>query len=176
MFEKLIELIAAGWDRIAPFTVVDAYEGAVILRFGRYSRTLEPGLHWKIPLAERAVEVNTCITTMRLQPQTLTTSDGLSVVVTAIVKYRIADPEPYVVGVWDQQDVLADVTMGATARAVRAVTWEALRADPPERAVLEEARKQCNRFGFRIEAVTFTDLGRVNSLRLIQPAAANLGN
>ena len=176
MFERLIDLLASGWDYIAPFVVIDAYQGAVVLRFGRYSRTLEAGFHWKWPLAERAIEVDTCLTTLRLAPQTLTSHDGKSLVVAAIVKYRIVDPKPYVIGILDQVDVLADVSMGAIAQCVRAVDAATLFSDPPEGKVATAIRRQVNRFGFEIEAVTFTDLGRVNSLRLIQPHGVSLGN
>jgi hypothetical protein len=78
--------------------------------------------------------------------------------------------------VWDQQDVLLDVTMGAIGKQVRGRDWESLRDSPPEDEVFKEVRKQGHRYGFDVEAVTFTDLGRVNSLRLIQPHAAQLGN
>ena len=176
MFEKLIDLLVAAWEWISPLSVIDVYEKGVVLRFGRYHRTLDAGYHWKWPYAERVFEVRSNVTTMRLPPQTLTTHDGKSIVVSAVVKYSIVDPKPYICGIEDQVDVLADVTLGAIARHVRAIDWDALRVDPPEDKVATTVRRQVNRYGFEIEAVTFSDLGRVNSLRLIQPGAINLGN
>jgi len=176
MFGRLIELLAGGWDYIAPFVVVDAYEYAVILRFGRYHRTNEPGFCWKIPLAERAIGVNSCTTTLRLAPQSLTTKDEAAVVVSAIVKYKIADPRPYVIEVWDQIDVLADVTMGAIARQVRLLNATELFSDPPEKPVAAAVRRQVARYGFEVEAVTFTDAARAKSLRLVAPHGKDLAN
>lgn len=167
MIEKLIELCAGAWETIKPYVVVNAYEQVVILRWGKYHRTLEPGLHWKIPFADSTYEVHTAVTTLRLPPQTLTTKDDVGVVVAAIIKYQVRDPEPYVTDVFDQVDVLGDVTMGAIRNAVVGVEWTDLKVSPPEASVLAEVRKQANRFGFKIEAVTFVDLGRVRSLRLI---------
>jgi regulator of protease activity HflC (stomatin/prohibitin superfamily) len=113
---------------------------------------------------------------MRLPPQTLTTSDDVQVVVAAIVKYQIRDPEPFITGIYDQNDVLADVTMGAIRNSVVSMTYEDLVKAPPEQAILKEVRKNVNQYGFKIEAVTFTDIGRVRSIRLIQPSPINIAN
>lgn len=176
MLEQLFKLISDGWDVISPFTICAAYENVVILRFGKYHRTLDPGFHWKWPLAEFPIQAVTCMTTLRTPPQTLTTKDGKNVVVAAIIRYSIKDAAKYVCDVWDQQDVLLDVTMGAVGNAIRTRDWDALRDDPPAEEVYKEVRRQGHRYGFDVEAVTFTDLGRVNSLRLIQPHSANLAN
>lgn len=173
MFEKLIELLAGAWSTLRPYELVEAYNRGVVLRFGRYHRTLAPGLHWKWPLAEDAVSVLACITTLPLAPQTLTTQDDVGVVCAVVVKYEISKPEPYVTDIWDQRDVLADVTMGAVRQAVSATKYVDLIASPPEDRILELVRKAVNRYGFKIHAVTFTDLGRVRSLRLIQAQRAD---
>jgi regulator of protease activity HflC (stomatin/prohibitin superfamily) len=168
VLERLIELLAGAWDSLRPYEVVECYNKGVVLRFGRYHRTLEPGLHWKWPFVEDVVSVLACITTLPLPPQTLTSRDDVGVVVAAVVKYEIAKPEPYATDIWDQRDVLSDVTMGAVRQAVSAIDYKDLIVQPPERVVLEAVRKEVNKYGFRIHAVTFTDLGRVRSLRLIQ--------
>lgn len=167
--EKLIDLLISWWKRISPFFVIHVYEHAVVLRFGRYSRSRTPGFYWKYPFIEEVIIVTTVVTTLRLPPQTITTKDNKSVVVAAIVKYSIRDPKPYVCEIWDRTDVLADVALGAIVRETRALLWDELYTNPPEQAVLREVRRQVNQYGFKIDAVTFTDLGRVNSLRLISP-------
>ena len=57
MFEKLIDLLVGAWHRLCPLEIIEAYNRGVVLRFGRYHRTLEPGLHWKWPVAEDVVSV-----------------------------------------------------------------------------------------------------------------------
>lgn len=176
MFEKLIELIAQGWERVAPFVVVHPYEQGIILRFGKYHSSKEAGFHWKWPFADEVIQITTCLTTLRLPPQTLTTSDDVQVVVSAIIKYEIRDPEPFVTKIYDQVDVLADITMGAIRNSVVSLSYEELVKAPPEQMIIKEVRKYVNQFGFKIEAITFTDIGRVRSIRLIQPNGINLTN
>jgi regulator of protease activity HflC (stomatin/prohibitin superfamily) len=173
MFEKLIELLAGAWSTLRPYELIEAYNRGVVLRFGRVNRTLAPGLHWKWPFVEDVVSVLACITTLPLPPQTLTTRDDVGVVVAAVVKYEITKPEPYVTDIWDQKDVLGDVTMGAVRQAIAAVDYVTLIAQPPERGILEAVRKEVGKYGFKIHNVTFTDVGRVRSLRLIQAQRAD---
>jgi regulator of protease activity HflC (stomatin/prohibitin superfamily) len=173
VFDKLLDLIVSGWHRLCPLEIIEAYNHGVVLRFGRYDRTLAPGLYWKWPLAEDVVSVLACVTTMPLAPQTLTTKDGVSVVVAAVVKYQIVKPDVYVTDIWDAKDVLADVAMGAVRRAVCEVAWTELQEQPPEGRILKLVRDQVNQYGFKIHAVTFTDIGRVRSIRLIQAQRAD---
>lgn len=176
MLERLIDFIVELRDNAKPFAVIDAWEGGVVLRLGKFHRELAPGYHWKWPFVEQVSEVTTVETTLRLPPQTLTTKDGRGVVASAIVKYEVTKLEPYVTKIFDQNDVLADVTMGAVRRAVTSTDYEKLMADPPEREILEIVRSAVNKYGFRVHGVTFVDLAEVWSVRLIQAAAKDIAN
>lgn len=176
MFEKLIDLVVQLWNRISPAQIIKVYETGAVLRFGKYNRTAEPGLCWKWPVVEDVVEVNSVITTLRLPPQSLTTKDGYGVVIEAIVKYQVVNVQAYVTQIWDQHDVLADVTMGSIHRAVKEHSWQELLEQSPEQRVLQFVRNEVNRFGFKIHNITFTSLGRVRSLRLIQQVAKDIDN
>lgn len=176
MLEKFIEFLLQFWQRISPVTIIQHYEKGAVLRFGVFHRALDPGLHWKWPIAEEVIEAMASITTLRLPPQTLTTADDANVVISAIVKYQIVNVEPYVTLIWDQHDVLADTTMGAVRKAVSDLTWDELRTESPEKRIIEFVRKEVNQFGFKIHSITFTDLGRVRSLRLIQQVTKDIDN
>lgn len=176
MFEKLFELLVLVWANVKPAVVLNPYEGGVVLRLGLWHRTIGPGFHWKWPLFEYVLEATTCVTTTRLPAQTLTTKDGKSVVVAAIIKYEIRDVKPYLLDIFDQNDVLVDVVMGAVRAAIAEVDWAATFTAPPEKSIVEQVRARVNRYGFSVQAITFTDLGVVRSIRLIQPHAKDLAN
>jgi regulator of protease activity HflC (stomatin/prohibitin superfamily) len=167
VFERIFDFIAGFWNVLRPWVVVNDFEGGVILRFGRYYRELRPGLHWKMPLADNALTTSTVITTMALRPQTLTTRDDLTIVISAIVKYHIADVRAYLLDIWDSADVLNDVTLGAIKETVASVEYSDLQEKSIESHVLEMVRKEAEKFGVDVQKVTFSDLGKVRSLRLI---------
>jgi len=167
MFEKLIDVVLQGWSILKPGFIVLAYESGVVLRLGKFHRTVDPGFHLKWPFVETVLTTTTVITTMELRPQTLTTADNKSVVVTAIVKYQIRDAKPFLLEIWDSVDVLKDVTMGAIRQTIGRLPYEALSSPDVELQVLELARKEVNQFGFKIHRVTFVDLGQIRSFRFI---------
>ena len=167
MFERVLDFLASFWNVLRPLVVVDDYEGGVILRFGRYKRDLTPGLHWKLPLADNAIMTSTVTTTMALRPQTLTTRDDQTVVLSAIVKYNISDTRAYLLDIWDSADVLNDLTLGAIREIVASVDYGDLRGQLIEAEVLGNIKDEACRYGVNIHKVTFSDLGKVRSLRLI---------
>ena len=176
MFDRVLDWIDKGWQWIKPFNVIDAWETGAVLRVGKFHRAVAPGLHWKWPFVEQVVEITTVETTMRLPPQTLTTKDGVGVVVAAIVRYSIPNVERYVTQIFDANDVLADVTMGAVRQAVTGADYIDLMREPPEKTIAAAVRKEVNDYGFKLYRVTFSDLARVRSLRLIQASAADVSN
>jgi regulator of protease activity HflC (stomatin/prohibitin superfamily) len=173
MFERVFDFIAESWSVLRPWVVVADFEGGVILRFGRYLRELQPGIHWKLPIADNAIITSTVITTMSLRPQTLTTHDDLTVVISAIVKYHIADVRAYLLDIWDSADVLNDVTLGAIRETVASHDYDTLQKTGLEEQVLAIVRSEAEKFGVDVHKITFSDLGRVRSIRLItsEPSA-----
>jgi regulator of protease activity HflC (stomatin/prohibitin superfamily) len=167
MFERVFDFIANSWNILRPVVVVTDFEGGVILRFGRFNREITPGLHWKFPLAENAMITSIVITTMALRPQTLTTKDDLTIVLSAIVKYHISDVRTYLLDIWDSADVINDLTLGAIRKIVASVNYKDLRGHLIEEEVLKTIKNEASRYGVSIQKVTFSDLGKVRSLRLI---------
>lgn len=178
MFDRIFDWVDRGWSWLRPFVVIDAWEKGAVLRFGKFRRALEPGFHWKWPLVEHVTEITAVETTMRLLPQTLTTKDGVGVVATAIVKYEIKDVEKFVTKIFDAKDALGDITMGAVRRTVSTMGYAALMAElTPETEVLKGVRSEVSQYGFKVNRITFIDLAKVRSIRLIQAdPMANIDN
>jgi regulator of protease activity HflC (stomatin/prohibitin superfamily) len=104
---------------------------------------------------------------MALRPQTLTTKDDLTIVLSAIVKYHISDVRAYLLDIWDSADVINDLTLGAIREIVASVDYQELRGNLIEEEVLKTIKDEASRYGVDIHKVTFSDLGKVRSLRLI---------
>lgn len=176
LFDKILEILDKVWTLATPLVISHPWQGGVIMRFGRYHRSIGPGYHAKWPVIEDYQLTEIALTTIRLPPQSLTTKDDVGVVVSSIVRYRIADVQRFICDVWDQKDVLADTTMGAIGKSVREHTYDELMHGNPERVILEEVRKGVNEYGFKIYAVTFTDRSKARSLRLVMPNTKDLDN
>lgn len=166
MFDWIKDLLSATGSLLLPVVICHAWQGGVILRWGRYHRTIEPGYHAKIPLVEDVILFEACETTMRLPVQSLTTSDDKSVEISSIVKYEIKDARKYVCDVWDQKDVLADVTAGAVSDWVEAHTYDELMHGTPAKEVLTKVKYGVGKYGFQVNQLTFPDKARGRNVRL----------
>ena len=71
MFDKLIEVLIEWWNHILPFIIIRDYEQAVLLRFGKFNKVLLPGIHFKIPFFDEAIDQHVVVTTLSLDAQSL---------------------------------------------------------------------------------------------------------
>lgn len=168
MFERIFDWIDRGWGLLKPFFIVDCFEKAGVLRFGRYNRSAMPGYHWKIPLVEKVLEVTAVETTWHSPAQPLTTKDDVAVTVQTVVRYEVEDPEKYITRIFDQRDVLADRTMGAVRRLVARRTYRDLvDAEEPEKEIATLVKRAVHKYGFLIHDVTFTAFTKARPIMLI---------
>ena len=80
---------------ILVFTMVKSVpqgENWTVERFGRYTRTLQPGLHFLIPLMDRiGSKINMMETVLDIEEQEVITSDNAMVVADAIAFYQVVE-------------------------------------------------------------------------------------
>jgi regulator of protease activity HflC (stomatin/prohibitin superfamily) len=79
--------------------VVKQYERGVLFRFGRVLGVREPGLTAIIPLVDVLQRVSLRIVTMPIQSQGIITKDNVSVDVSAVAYFRVADAVKSVVAI-----------------------------------------------------------------------------
>jgi regulator of protease activity HflC (stomatin/prohibitin superfamily) len=81
--------------------VVQEYERGVVFRLGRLAGARGPGLILLIPGIERMVRVDLRVITMDVPTQEAITRDNVTVKVSAVVYFKVVDPENAVVRVLD---------------------------------------------------------------------------
>lgn len=167
MLEKLIDFVVSISGHISPISIVNQWEKGIILRFGVFNRYAEPGLRFKIPMIESIISIDAATTTLQSMTQTLTTRCGRSVIVGSIIRYHITDIKPYLIDTIDAEDVIRDTLQGAVKTIVSSTHLDKLNLEGTEKKVLRLVRRQLEVFGIAAELVTFSDLGRIKSIRLI---------
>ncbi len=121
------------------FYTLSPEEQGVVLRFGRYTKTTDPGLHWKIPLGvdrvykvptQRQLKeefgfrtqeagVRTVYSSADLSDESLMLTGDLNVAdVEWVVQYRILDPTKFLFRVRNPQDTLRDLSEAVTRQVV----------------------------------------------------------
>lgn len=99
------------------FTVIRPTEIGIVERFGKFNRSLLPGLNVVIPFVDAVYKINVTEQMVDITPQTVITKDKLNVVVDAIVYYKINDPKAALYNVNNHETQLVSLTK-TTLRSV----------------------------------------------------------
>lgn len=135
----LLILVVVLWFLLGgPFYIVGPEEAGVVLTFGRYTDTTEPGFHFKWPWPVQVVykvpvnvvqRIEIGFRTISENPPTyisftndrdmlteaqMLTGDENIINVAIIVQYRISEPTDYLFNVRDQEGTLKDITEAST--------------------------------------------------------------
>ena len=164
MLDKLVDLLVRFGRDMLPFVIIEQWNGAVQLRFGKWVRNLSGGIYFKIPFFDSIIECPVITQSVNLPSQTLTTLDEQSIVLKSIIRYKVSNIQTYLLGVMHANDVLIDTTQGIIRDVVEMTTWPGL-VDVNSQ-ITNEVKEYVVRWGIEIEAVTITDLGLVKSFRI----------
>ena len=117
----LIGVIAAGallvWALMG-FYQIDQQERGVVLRFGKYYETVQPGLQWNPPLIDEVTKVNTTKVRAASLREIMLTQDENIVEVKLSVQYVINDPDKFVLKVREPERSLQHAAQSALRHAV----------------------------------------------------------
>ncbi len=179
----IILLLVLAFIGMSSFFQIDPEEVGVITRFGKYERTVEPGLNFKFPLIEKVVKVpverqqklefgfRTRRAGVRTQYASKTITDE-SLMLTGdlnlanvewVIQYRISDPYKYLFKVRNPKSTLRDISEAAMREIVgnRTVN-EVLTVGRSEVSTKVEELIQniCNDYslGVKIEQVVLQDV------------------
>ena len=112
----MILLIAWG---VTGFYRIDEAERGVVQRFGAYTKTTLPGLHWHLPFPIETFErVNTSAVSNYAYRTEMLTADEQYVFIDMVVQYRRTNPVDYSFEVVEPDLTLQDVTESALREVV----------------------------------------------------------
>lgn len=101
------------------FYRVDEAERALVLRFGEYLTTEDPGLHWRVPFPVDSVElVNVAEVSTYDRRSQMLTADEAFVVVNMAVQYRRTEPVEYLFNIRSPEQTLQEVSESAIREIV----------------------------------------------------------
>ena len=184
-------ILVLGWGIYQSFFKVAPQEVGVVLRLGAYSRTVEPGLHFKIPFIEDLFKVNV----RQIQKQEfgfrtrfpgqkssfdsrgydmeslMLTADKNVINVAWIVQYRIGDPFNFLFKIQDVRQAVHDLSETVTRRIVGNMDFDYVLSnrDLLAASVKQELQEQLNFLESGIDLVTvqFQD---INPPEPVKPA------
>ena len=168
----LVVLLLIAWG-LTGFYRVDEAERGVVQRFGAYTKTTLPGLHWHFPYPiETRTIVNTNAVSNYAYRTEMLTADEQYVFIDMVVQYRRTDPVKYSFEVVEPDLTLQDVTESALREVVGTSTLEVLvtgRRDEIASRTQEVLQSTIDIYGAGI-TVTSISLETVNYPQAVQAA------
>lgn len=123
LFGVLLLIVLGIWAFFGLYQV-DEQERAVILRFGEYQATAQPGLHWNPPLIDEVIPVNTTRVRSARFREIMLTQDENIVEVSLSVQYVIDDVKNYVLEVRKPENSLQHAAKSALRHVVGGMTMD----------------------------------------------------
>lgn len=88
LFVGVVSLVAL----VSSVRIVRQYEKGIILRLGKYRSTADSGVAFIIPFIESMISVDMREKVIEVEPQKVITKDNVTVVVDAVIYYKVVDP------------------------------------------------------------------------------------
>jgi regulator of protease activity HflC (stomatin/prohibitin superfamily) len=128
----------------------------IVERLGRYSRTLEPGLHLLVPFVDRVrASVDLREQVVSFPPQPVITSDNLVVSIDTVIYFQVTDPKSAVYEIANYITAIEQLTVTTLRNVIGSMDLEQTLTSRDQingqlRGVLDEAT---GRWGIRVNRV-----------------------
>jgi regulator of protease activity HflC (stomatin/prohibitin superfamily) len=109
--------------------------------------------------------------TLTIPAQSLTTKDGMQVVVKSVVKFNIFDIKPFLLEITDRTDAISDIAQCIIKEQVTQRDWKECSDNELDNLLTKKLRIAVKRWGIDIEKMTLTDIGLIRSIRLFNDTA-----
>ncbi|BAP89962.1 stomatin like transmembrane protein [Burkholderiales bacterium GJ-E10] len=96
-----VALVVAAVFALKSLHVLREYERGVVFLLGRFWRVKGPGLVLIVPGVQQMVRVDLRVVTLDVPPQDVISRDNVSVKVSAVIYFRVVDPEKAIIQVED---------------------------------------------------------------------------
>lgn len=125
------------------FYTVDQQERGVILRLGKFTETVQPGLQWNPPLIDDVTILNVTRVRTYDHRSLMLTKDENIVDVDMTIQYVVSDPKNYVLNVRDPETSLGHASESSLRHTVGATNMDGILTEGRETLALEvQARLQ----------------------------------
>ena len=167
MFDRLIDVIVEFIGLFQVYFFIDEFEEGVVLRAGKYHRTVKPGPHWICPLNYESVLVDNVVpTTTKLGVQSLHTNDDQHINIKGVLFWKITDIRKVLLDVEDADDALTDASTGYISEMVADHTWDEIRSSQFVKQLKSKIQEQAREWGIRVMKVYISDCSKTRAIRM----------
>ena len=167
MLDRLLDLLLKFASLFQVFFYVDQFDCTIVLRFGKYQRTVGPGARWIWPLgAEETIRVNVVPEPMYVDTQSVYTKDGYLANFCIGLIWKVQNPKNFLVDNEDSAIQINLLAAGIMRERVTACTWKYCESDAFLTSAREELNKKIERLGAFVTELKLIDMASGHANRL----------
>ena len=147
--------------------VIFEYKRAIKFRFGKYVKTLQPGLRWIIPFVETIQIVDIRVITFNIDSQEVMTADNVPCSIDGVVFFKINDPEKAVLEVEQYKFAITQLAQAALRDVCGKVELDTILSKREEmgKNIKEIVEQETKDWGIVISDVKIKDIQLPENMR-----------
>lgn len=147
--------------------IIFEYKRAIKFRFGKYIKTLQPGLRWIIPIIETIQVVDIRVITFNIDSQEVMTEDNVPCSIDGVVFFKINNPEKAVLEVEQYKFAITQLAQAALRDVCGKVELDTILSKREEmgRNIKEIVEQETKEWGIEISDVKIKDIQLPENMR-----------
>lgn len=159
--------IVVGVFLFSGIRIIFEYKRAIKFRFGKYIKTLQPGLRWIIPIIETIQIVDIRVITFNIDSQEVMTEDNVPCSIDGVVFFKINDPEKAVLEVEQYKFAITQLSQAALRDVCGKVELDTILSKREEmgKNIKEIVEQETKDWGIIISDVKIKDIQLPENMR-----------
>ncbi len=155
--------------------IIQQYQTAIVFTLGRFSRTLNPGLNFILPLFEWTTTVDMRVLTRDIPKQQVITKDNVPVTINGVVYFKVLKAETAIIEVQDYLYAISQYAQAALRDVVGGMTFDDLLAE--RQKIGDEIRqiveKESANWGLEVVTIKIQDVDVPEDLKKMMSRQAS---
>lgn len=141
-------------------TVIQQYEKGVTMTLGKVTAVKEPGLRIDIPVFQRIIKVDMRTDLIALQKQEVITKDNVSIMVDAVVQFRVTDAKKVICFVNNYKEAISELAQLKLREVLSHSDINSILHDRTKFSgeILDGSKEQAEKWGIELEAISIKDI------------------
>lgn len=157
------------FDAIKIWIIVQPWESALRVRFGKKVKKLSGGVYFRIPYFDTVYIQENRLRVCTMAMQTLTTKDNETITIESAVGYSIKDLEKLYKTLYAPETTVENIIKSAIADYITSKNSDEIK--PAEIEKEAESKIRINDYGLEFSYVKILSFARVKTFRLIQDSS-----
>jgi regulator of protease activity HflC (stomatin/prohibitin superfamily) len=145
---------------VSSVRIIQQYETGVVFQLGKYSRTLQPGLNFIIPVIEYSRTIDMRVSTNDIPKQQVITKDNVPVAINGVVYFKVVDAQTAVIKVQNYLYAVSQYAQAALRDVVGGMTFDELLAERQKIGdeIEQVIEKEAKNWGLEVTAIKLQDV------------------